>query len=118
MPPAETPTGMVTLGPEDVTIAIPNLKPSTTKVSASPPVEETPTGNVTLGPEDVTIAIPTPSRGLPAATMGAGRPAPQIDTGNITLGPEDQTIAIPTNKPVTLPGAPASSVHRRSPASR
>ncbi len=105
MPTEETPTGMVTLGPEDVTIAIPNLKPPTTQVSASPPAEETPTGNVTLGPEDQTIAIPTPNRSLPAATMGAGRPAPQFDTGNLTLGPEDQTIAIPTSKPVTLPGA-------------
>jgi len=108
MPPEETPTGMVTLGPEDVTIAIPNLKPDkplTTPVTTRPPTEETPTGNITLGPEDMTIAIPNTSRGLPAATMGSGRPASDTDTGSITLGPEDQTIAIPTGRPKTMPGA-------------
>ena len=61
MPPEETPSGMITLGPEDVTIAIPNLKkdkPATAQVTTKPPPAETPTGNVTLGPEDMTIAIP------------------------------------------------------------
>ena len=104
MPPAETPTGMITLGPEDVTIAIPNLKPVTPK----PHAPEPPTGNITLGPEDMTIALPNPSRSLPAATMGSGsnpKFSPSLDTGNITLGPEDQTIAIHTGKPGTLPGA-------------
>ena len=110
MPPEETPTGMVTLGPEDMTIAIPNLKPGkplTTPVTTTPPAGETPTGNVTLGPEDRTIAIPTPNRSLPAATMGAGsnQTFSRSETDNITLGPEDQTIAIPTGKPTTLPGA-------------
>ena len=104
MPPAEAPTGMITLGPEDMTIAIPNLKPVTPK----PPAPEPPTGNITLGPEDQTIAIPNPSRSLPAATMGSGsnqKYSPPLDTGNITLGPEDQTIAISTGRPGTLPGA-------------
>ena len=104
MPPAETPTGMVTLGPEDVTIAIPNLKPVTPK----PPIPEPSTGNITLGPEDQTIAIPKLSRSLPVATMGIGsnqKFSPPLDTSNITLGPEDQTIAISTGRPRTLPGA-------------
>jgi serine/threonine protein kinase/WD40 repeat protein len=108
MPPAEAPTGMITLGPEDATIAIPNLKPVTPPVTPKPPVPEPPTGNITLGPEDMTIALPNPSRSLPAATMGMGsnpKYSPSLDTGNITLGPEDQTIAIHTGKPGTLPGA-------------
>ena len=110
MPPGEeAPTGMITLGPEDVTIAIPNLKPNkpvTASMASKPLTEPAPaTSMITLGPEDQTIAIPNPSRNLPAATMGAGRPASDTDTGNITLGPEDQTIAIPTGKPGTLPGA-------------
>ncbi|MCF7787249.1 MAG: protein kinase [Prosthecobacter sp.] len=105
MPPEETPTGMVTMGPDDRTITIPNLKPG--KPLATPePAEETPTGNITLGPEDMTIAIPNPSRSLPAATMGSQQKfSPNLDTGNITLGPEDQTIAIPTGKSAPLPGA-------------
>ncbi len=106
MPPEEeTPTGMTTLGPEDVTIAIPNLKPNKPATSSIDREPASATSMITLGPEDQTIAIPTPSRNLPAATMGAGRPASHTDTGNITLGPEDQTIAIPTGKPTTLPGA-------------
>lgn len=109
MPPAETPTGMVTLGPEDMTIAIPNPKPATAPAESKPLTEPaSATSMITLGPEDQTIAIPNPSRSLPAATMGMGSNptfAPPLDTGNITLGPEDQTIAIPTGKPGTLPGA-------------
>jgi serine/threonine protein kinase/WD40 repeat protein len=111
MPPQESATGMITLGPEDVTIAISNLKhqkPATAQVavhSQPPPPAETPTGNVTLGPEDVTIAIANPSRNLPAATMGAHQPLSRPDTSMITLGPEDQTIAISTGRPGTLPGA-------------
>ncbi len=119
MPPAFD-TGNVTLGPEDVTIAVPNLKkkgdlPAAT-LGAKPQPAEPATGNLTLGPEDVTIAIPNPSRSLPAATMGSGRS--HTDTGNITLGPEDVTIAIPTGKSGTatvqshggLPAATGSSM--------
>ncbi|WP_395751253.1 protein kinase domain-containing protein [Prosthecobacter sp.] len=122
MPPAESATGMITLGPEDVTIAIPNIKQekrdkvSTAQVAMHPPPAETPTGNVTLGPEDATIAIPNPSRALPAATMGASQPHARSDTSMITLGPEDQTIAIPTGKPATLPGAATLPSHGGLPA--
>lgn len=108
LPVEETPTGMVTLGPEDVTIAIPKLKPGeppTSQFKADSSAQGSPTGMITLGPEDMTIAIPTPSRSLPAATLGAGRKPMPMDTGNITLGPEDQTIAIPTGRPATLPSA-------------
>jgi serine/threonine protein kinase/WD40 repeat protein len=62
--PTETPafdTGNVTLGPEDVTIAVPNFKkgqPPPTMGAQQPPAE-LPTGAMTLGPEDQTIAIPT-----------------------------------------------------------
>ena len=106
MPPEETPTGMTTLGPEDATIAIPNLKPATASMQSQPPAgPESATSMITLGPEDRTIAIPTPSRRLPAATMGSGSHASQTDTGSITLGPEDQTLAIQTGRPATLPGA-------------
>ena len=116
MPPSFD-TGNVTLGPEDVTIAVPNLKPSkpvTASVAATPPAEETVTGNITLGPEDRTIAIPNPSRSLPAATMGRGL----LDTGNITLGPEDRTIAIPTGKPgaATMPSQGGLPAATRGPA--
>ena len=113
-------TGNVTLGPEDVTIAVPNLK------RAAPPAESPlsdaglSTGNVTLGPEDQTIAIPNPSRSLPAATMGSSQPRSLADTGNITLGPEDRTIAIPTNKQPTIqptmPGAATMPSHGGLPA--
>ncbi|MCB1279501.1 serine/threonine-protein kinase [Prosthecobacter sp.] len=121
MPPEETPTGMVTLGPEDATIAIPNPGRSTPPpASPKPPAEETATGMITLGPEDQTIAIPNPSRALPAATMGSRPPASLGDTGNITLGPEDQTIAIPTNKQPTIhptmPGAATLPSHGGLPA--
>ncbi|MCX6838114.1 MAG: protein kinase [Verrucomicrobia bacterium] len=122
--PTETPafdTGNVTLGPEDVTIAVPNFKkgqPPPTMAAQLPPAEM-PTGAMTLGPEDQTIAIPNPSRSLPVATMG-GKYAPPMDTGNITLGPEDQTIAIPTNRQPTiqptLPGAATLPSHGGLPA--
>lgn len=110
MPPEETPTGMTTLGPEDVTLAIPNLKPNKPATVSVPPqtpasAPESTTSMITLGPEDMTIAIPNPSRSLPAATMGAGRAPSSTDTGNLNLGPEDQTIAIPTGRPQTMPGA-------------
>jgi serine/threonine protein kinase/WD40 repeat protein len=121
MPPEETPTGMVTLGPEDVTMAIPNLKPkkpATASVARPPASEpESATSMITLGPEDQTIAIQNPSRSLPAATMGAHRPPSSLnDTGNITLGPEDQTIAIPTGKSGTLPGPATMHSHGGLPA--
>ena len=98
---------MVTLGPEDVTIAMSVSRPPTVQIPAAPAAQDSPTGMLTLGPEDQTIAIPTPSKGLPAATLGAGasRAASSSDTANITLGPTDQTIAITTSRPGTLPGA-------------
>jgi serine/threonine protein kinase/WD40 repeat protein len=123
--PKETPssdTGNVTLGPEDMTIAAPNLKkgqPPPTMGAQQPPMEM-PTGNVTLGPEDLTIAVPNPSRSLPAATVGMKQPPFFGDTGNITLGPEDRTIAIPTNKAPTIqptmPGAATMPSHGGLPA--
>jgi len=115
MPP-EMATGNVTLGPEDMTIAVPNLKRGgpPNKPATPPPASELSTGNVTLGPEDMTIAIPNTSRGLPAATMGSKPPT--SDTGNFTLGPDDQTIAIPTNKQGTLPGAATMPSHGGLPA--
>ena len=121
MPPAETPRGALILGPEDVTIAIANIKknaPASSTLTSKPPVADTPTGNITLGPEDVTIAIPNPSRTLPAATLGMGAHPKSLptDTSNITLGPEDQTIAIPTGKPATLPGAATLHSHGSLPA--
>lgn len=124
--PKETPsfdTGNVTLGPEDVTIAVPNLKkgqPPPTMGAPQQPSADMPTGHVTLGPEDMTIALPNPNRSLPAATMG-GKPPPSLgDTGNITLGPDDRTIAIPTNKAPTIqptmPGAATMPSHGGLPA--
>ncbi len=122
MSPEETPTGMTTLGPEDVTIAVPHVKPSRPVTSSSaptPPSDEpaSATSMITLGPEDQTIAIPNPSRTLPAATMGSTPPpSSRMDTGSLTLGPEDQTIAIPTGKPGTLPGAATLHSHGSLPA--
>jgi serine/threonine protein kinase/WD40 repeat protein len=107
-------TGNVTLGPEDVTIAVPNLKkgqPPPTMGAQQPPTDQA-TGMITLGPEDVTMAIPNPSRALPAATMGHKPP----QTGAVTLGPEDMTIAIPTNKQPTMPGAATMPSHGGLPA--
>lgn len=110
-------TGAFTLGPEDATIAIPNLKKGP---PSQPPAPDSPTGMSTLGPEDVTIAIPTKGQSLPAATMGgsagtmggSGQP-----TGAMTLGPEDATIAIPTGKQHgTLPGAATLHSHGGLPA--
>jgi serine/threonine protein kinase/WD40 repeat protein len=109
-------TGAMTLGPEDVTIAVPNLKKGQPPPVAAPPADAT--GMITLGPEDVTIAVPNPSRSLPAATMGHGSPANPagMPTGAMTLGPEDATIAIPTGKPPTLPGAATVHSHGGLPA--
>lgn len=116
-------TGNVTLGPEDVTIAVPNLKkgqPPPTLGAPQQPPADTPAGNVTPGPEDMTIAVPNPSRSLPAATMGMKQAPALGDTGNITLGPEDRTIAIPTHKQPTiqptLPGAATMPSHGGLPA--
>jgi len=114
-PPAEPATGNITLGPEDVTIAIPKLPAKAPAAPTSPSDAGLSTGNVTLGPEDVTIAIPNPSRSLPAATMG-GQQSPGLSTGNVTLGPEDMTIAIPTGNrtgavAATLPGAATIQSH-------
>ena len=107
-------TGAFTLGPDDATIAIPNLK-------KAPPPADNPTGMMTLGPEDATIAIPNPSRSLPAATMGGGGSltdnAGGAHTGAMTLGPEDATIALPTGRqPGTLPGAATLHSHGGLPA--
>ncbi len=95
MPP-ETATGNITLGAEDVTIAMPNPShslPAATMGGWQPPAEMA-TGNLTLGPEDATIAIPTnrqptlpgaatlPSQGGPP--MGAAKPKSHLEalTGN------------------------------------
>jgi serine/threonine protein kinase/WD40 repeat protein len=85
MPPAaESPASMVTLGPEDQTIAIANPSrnlPSTTSGTGHL-ASLADSGNITLGPEDPTIAILTgKSASLPgAATLPGSGTLPGIST--------------------------------------